>query len=422
MALINCKECKAKVSDQAKACPKCGAPLKNFTINKPDISKIFLIFKSNFFNFANNIKTFISEIKKKDFSFSGSKKFVAIYFSIFSIFFILIFNIVIKDSKEKVKMSYEVADLLITSFNENLWFRESSKRQNYNFIDKKNYDFCIEGGKIAEQFKYKHCAKLRVYIGNKNLKNFTFVKLDKNDDNKISRDELQKQLINHSSSFINNPKIKTNAKDLLKLKSNQYFLDYIEALDKYNKINYGKYNNGNIRWSSIHQWDLNRDFVVTKEEIKTYQFYNDIMPMAQFVKNNQLPKTTINTLISYKKSWEKSAERLNNRKSRSSRYRSNRTNKRWSNNNIPMNADQRLVVQAEKMYRRASLCYRSLPSDFKSSARDSYYDASKYLRDGKKYLTLNNQKYIGQSYLKNSISYSDIVLKTGRAFGSNSCK
>ena len=65
MALINCKECKAKVSDQAKACPKCGAPLKNFTINKPDISKIFLIFKSNFFNFGNNIKTFISEIKKK---------------------------------------------------------------------------------------------------------------------------------------------------------------------------------------------------------------------------------------------------------------------------------------------------------------------------------------------------------------------
>ena len=146
------------------------------------------------------------------------------------------------------------------------------------------------------------------------------------------------------------------------------------------------------------------------------------MPMAQFVKNNQLPKTTINTLISYKKSWEKNAERLHKGKSRSSRYRSNRTNKRWSNNNIPMNADQRLVVQAEKMYRRASLCYRSLPSDFKSSARDSYYDASKYLRDGKKYLTLNNQKYIGQSYLKNSISYSDIVLKTGRAFGSNSCK
>ena len=422
MALINCKECKAKVSDQAKACPKCGAPLKNFAINTPDISKIFLIFKSNFFNFGSNFKTFIGEIKKKDFSFSSPKKFVAIYFSFFFLILALIFNSAIKDSKEKILMSYEVADLLITSFNENVWFRENSKRRNYNFIDKKNYNFCIEEGKIAKKFYYKHCAGLRDYIGNNNIKKFTFAKLDKNKDNKISRDELQKQLISHSSSFINNPKIKTNPKDLLKLKSNQYFLDYIEALDKYNKKNYRRYNNGNINFGSIHQNDLNRDFVVTKEEIKTYQFYKTIMPMAQFVKNNQLPKTTINTLISYKKSWEKSAERLNNRKSRSNRYRSNRTNKRWSNNNIPMNADQRLVVQAEKMYRRASLCYRSLPSDFKSSARDSYYDASKYLRDGKKYLTLNNQKYIGQSYLKNSISYSDIVLKTGRAFGSNSCK
>jgi hypothetical protein len=422
MALINCKECKAKVSDQAKACPKCGAPLKNFTINKPDISKIFLIFKSNFFNFGNNIKTFISEIKKKDFSFSSSKKFVGIYFSFFCLMFILTLNTIIKDSKEKVQMSYEVADLLITSFNENFWFRENSKRRNYNFIDKKNYNFCIKEGKIPQKFYYKHCTGLRDYIGNKNLKNFTFVKLDKNDDNKISRDELQKQLISHSSNFINNPKIKTDAKDLLKLKSNQYFLDYIEALDKFNKKNYGKYYNGNINFGSIDQKDLNRDFVVTKEEIKTYHFYQDIMPMAEFIKNNQLPRPTIDTLISYKKSWEKNAEGLNKRKSSSSGYRSNRSNSSQLNNNMFMSADQRLISEAEKMYRRASACYRSLPSDLKTSARDSYYDASKYLRDGKKYLTLNNQKYIGQSYLKNSISYSDIVLKTGRAFGSNSCK
>lgn len=422
MTLIRCLECKVKISDQAKACPKCGVPLKKFKINIPDISKIFIIFKSNFFNFGDNAKTFINEIKSKNYSFSPSKKFVAIYFSFFCLTFVLILNSTIKDSKEKIQISYEVADLLITSFNESVWFRENSKRQNYNFIDKKDYNFCIQNEKIAEKFKYKHCTGLRKYIGNKNLKNFTFVKLDKNNDNKISRDELQKQLINHSSKFINNSKIKTDPKDLLKLKSNRYFLEYIEALDKYNKKNYRKYINGNINFTSINQQDLNRNFVVTKEEIKTYQFYNDIMPMAEFIKNNQLPKATIGTLISYKKSWEKNTEIFNKRKSRSSQYESNRTNKIWSNNNMPISTDQRLVVQAEKMYRRASLCYRSLPTDYKKSARDSYYDASKYLRDGKKYLTLNNQKYIGQSYLKNSISYSDIVLKTGRAFGSNSCR
>lgn len=28
MALVNCSDCKAEVSDQAKTCPKCGAKLK----------------------------------------------------------------------------------------------------------------------------------------------------------------------------------------------------------------------------------------------------------------------------------------------------------------------------------------------------------------------------------------------------------
>ena len=83
MTLIRCLECKVKISDQAKACPKCGVPLKKFKINIPDISKIFLIFKSNFFNFGDNAKTFINEIKSKNYSFSPSKKFVAIYFSFF---------------------------------------------------------------------------------------------------------------------------------------------------------------------------------------------------------------------------------------------------------------------------------------------------------------------------------------------------
>jgi len=421
MALINCKECKAKVSDQAKACPKCGAPLKNFTINTPDISKIFLIFKSNFFNFGNNFRTFIGEIKKKDFSFSSSKKFLAIYFSIFSIFFILILNTAIRDTKEKVQMSYEVADLLITSFNEFIWFRENSKRQNYNFIDKKDYDFCIEDGKIAQQFKHKNCAGLRFYIGENNLNQFTFKKVDKNNDDKISRDEFQKQLINNQSRFINNPKIKTKAKDLLKFKSNKYFLEYINSLNDFNRVNYGKkFNSGNLVLGYINDKDLNRDFTVTKNELITYEFYRQIMPIAQFVLNNKLPETTIRSLKVAKNSTISSTDKLRKRKF-GSNFRSNRNQYR-GNNNMFMSADQRLISQADSMYRRASICYSSLPSGYKDSTRKTYYDASKFLRDGKKYLRLNNQKNIGISYLKNSIQYSNIVLQTGRAFGSNSCK
>jgi len=421
MALINCKECKAKVSDQAKACPKCGAPLKNFTINTPDISKIFLIFKSNFFNFGNNFRTFIGEIKKKDFSFSSSKKFLAIYFSIFSIFFILILNTAIRDTKEKVQMSYEVADLLITSFNEFIWFRENSKRQNYNFIDKKDYDFCIEDGKIAQQFKHKNCAGLRFYIGENNLNQFTFKKVDKNNDDKISRDEFQKQLINNQSRFINNPKIKTKAKDLLKFKSNKYFLEYINSLNDFNRVNYGKkFNSGNLVLGYINDKDLNRDFTVTKNELITYEFYRQIMPLAQFVLNNKLPETTIRSLKVAKNSTISSTDKLRKRKF-GSNFRSNRNQYR-GNNNMFMSADQRLISQADSMYRRASICYSSLPSGYKDSTRKTYYDASKFLRDGKKYLRLNNQKNIGISYLKNSIQYSNIVLQTGRAFGSNSCK
>ena len=34
MALIECRECKNQVSDTAKACPNCGAPIANFLQSK----------------------------------------------------------------------------------------------------------------------------------------------------------------------------------------------------------------------------------------------------------------------------------------------------------------------------------------------------------------------------------------------------
>lgn len=34
MAMITCHECSAEISDQAKACPKCGAPVKKDDVRK----------------------------------------------------------------------------------------------------------------------------------------------------------------------------------------------------------------------------------------------------------------------------------------------------------------------------------------------------------------------------------------------------
>lgn len=38
MALINCPECGAKISDQAETCPKCGAPIATITNNGDIVS------------------------------------------------------------------------------------------------------------------------------------------------------------------------------------------------------------------------------------------------------------------------------------------------------------------------------------------------------------------------------------------------
>lgn len=47
MALVNCKECRAEISDRARACPKCGADRTSIAsaINKTggNVATIFLI-------------------------------------------------------------------------------------------------------------------------------------------------------------------------------------------------------------------------------------------------------------------------------------------------------------------------------------------------------------------------------------------
>lgn len=415
MSLINCQECNSKISDKAISCPKCGAP------NKKKKSVSFLnIFNNQFFFLNKNISQFIKEIKLKNYSLTFAKKYFLSYFLLISIFTGSMLIVLNKDSKEKIIMSYEIADLIISSFNDYIYFPEYGKRKGYQFINASNYKNCFDDTILQKKYFIGKCRGLS-YIKN-NLKKFTFEKIDKNNDQKISRDELQYQIINNKSEFINNPKIKTKASELLKLRSNKYFLNYIETLDKFNKLNFkNRYQSGNIIYDYIHYMDLNRDFIVSKNEMITYEFYIHIMPLAEFINNGKLPDTTVRTFQSYINSYQKTIAQLEKKQLRSNQFKYYGNTQNKYNKDLFLSPEKTLISKAENIFQKARACYNSLPSSYKNSISKSYYDASKSLNDGKKYLTMNKQKWLGTSELKNSISYSEMVLQTGKAYGSTRC-
>ena len=77
--------------------------------------------------------------------------------------------------------------------------------------------------------------------------------------------------------------------------------------------------------------------------------------------------------------------------------------------------DASLAVQ------KARTCYLSLPSNYRSAVSKSYYDASNYLTDGRKYLNMNGQERLAFAFFRNAKVYADLVLQVGRNMGSRSC-
>ena len=77
--------------------------------------------------------------------------------------------------------------------------------------------------------------------------------------------------------------------------------------------------------------------------------------------------------------------------------------------------DATLAVQ------KARTCYLSLPSNYRSAVSKSYYDASNYLTDGRKYLNMNGQERLAFAFFRNAKVYADLVLQVGRNMGSRSC-
>ena len=95
-------------------------------------------------------------------------------------------------------------------------------------------------------------------------------------------------------------------------------------------------------------------------------------------------------------------------------------NDNYSKNNNP---EENLRINAAKAVDAASACYRSLPSHAQTgSTVRSMLDARKYYNDGVKFLNMD-QTYssMAPSYFNNAISYSDVVMQIGRAYGSRSC-
>ena len=77
--------------------------------------------------------------------------------------------------------------------------------------------------------------------------------------------------------------------------------------------------------------------------------------------------------------------------------------------------DAKIAVQ------KARSCYLSLPSNYRSAVSKSYYDASNYLSDGRKYLNMKGQERLASAFFRNAKVYADLVLQVGRNMGSRSC-
>ena len=77
--------------------------------------------------------------------------------------------------------------------------------------------------------------------------------------------------------------------------------------------------------------------------------------------------------------------------------------------------DASLAVQ------KARTCYLSLPSNYRSTVSKSYFDASNYLSDGRKYLNMKGQERLALAFFRNAKVYADLVLQVGRNMGSRSC-
>jgi hypothetical protein len=97
-------------------------------------------------------------------------------------------------------------------------------------------------------------------------------------------------------------------------------------------------------------------------------------------------------------------------------------NDNYSKNNSNFNSEGNLRNEAAKAVDAASACYRSLPSHAQSgSTVKSMLDARKYYDDGVKFLNMDQYRSMAPNYFNNAISYSNIVMQVGRAYGSRSC-
>lgn len=94
-----------------------------------------------------------------------------------------------------------------------------------------------------------------------------------------------------------------------------------------------------------------------------------------------------------------------------------------NNDNSNFSAEDNLRNKAARAVDAASACYRSLPSHAQSgSTVRSMLDARKWYDDGVKFLNMDQSyRSMAPSYFDNAISYSNIVMQIGKAYGSRSC-
>ncbi|MDB3872823.1 hypothetical protein N9317_02065 [Pelagibacteraceae bacterium] len=282
--------------------------------------KIQMILKNKlvkqFLNFKKNITQTIIELKSKNFSFSGYKKFSLSYLTVF-----LFLTFIITGEKEdpaKLKVSTVFAEYLVANSNYELYNKVDGKKKDYQFINKDIYQKCISNMEAGG------CNGFDKTIGKSYAQNFSFDAVDTDKDGRASIWEIRNRFYHQESDKINNKKFKWDYKLIDEALESQNLQKKVDAYMSYLKANYTtrKHTKFGMETTKRVEKDLDGDFVVSKQDLKKYFIIYDSVFESFNFKNGEPNRAKI------AKRWRRSAKYWN--KSASEVKRKSR---RASNNN-----------------------------------------------------------------------------------------
>lgn len=285
--------------------------------------KIQIILKNNlvkqFLNFKKNITQTIIELKSKNFSFSGYKKFSLSYLAVFLFLTFLITGE--KEDPAKLRVSTVFAEYLVASSNYELYNKVDGKKKDYQFIAKDIYQKCISNMKASG------CYGFHKTIGKSYAQNFSFDDVDTDKDGRASIWEIRNRFYHQESDKINNKKFKWDYKLMDEALESQNLQKKVDAVMNYNKALFTsrKHTKFGMETTKRVEEDLDGDFVVSKQDLKKHFIISDNVFESFNFDNGKLNKAKIaESWRGDAKYWNKSAseEKRKSRRATSNNRRS----------------------------------------------------------------------------------------------------